>query len=338
VDEKLAGGKVSVQRPEGLIAESGRKGDAKKLPASPRRLTASEQWELAIPNMGYMALLRNLRNFDQAGVSDVACGDVAARLADPGQVARSHQFPFRFYTAYINAPSLRWGAALESALQASLANVPELPGSSLVLIDASNSMTDVLSKPPEKPGRKRPKYGQEPVRPSRMSCAALFGLATALANTASAVDVWGFADGQFQVTGIGRGHSLLRGIETFCRQHGRVGTGTRIELAVRSTYRQHDRVFIFTDEQTELDRTSPAGYYLGDWKEYRRVYHGDFSSAVPPSVPVYVWNLAGYTHGGTPVDASTNRHAFAGFGDHCFRMIQMIEAGRSATWPWENAA
>src|SRR5690606_35596365 len=53
-------------------------------------------WEALIPSMGYMALLRNLRNFDEAGVSDEVVQQVAARLADPAQVARSRQFPLRF--------------------------------------------------------------------------------------------------------------------------------------------------------------------------------------------------------------------------------------------------
>jgi TROVE domain len=41
-------------------------------------------WTAMIPSMGYMALLRNLRNFDEAGVSDVVAATVAAKLADPG--------------------------------------------------------------------------------------------------------------------------------------------------------------------------------------------------------------------------------------------------------------
>ncbi|MGZ3142565.1 TROVE domain-containing protein [Lentzea chajnantorensis] len=57
-------------------------------------------WEALAPSMGFMAAIRNLRNFDEAGVSDEVAAQVAARLADPGQVARSRQFPFRFLSAY----------------------------------------------------------------------------------------------------------------------------------------------------------------------------------------------------------------------------------------------
>jgi hypothetical protein len=66
---------------------------------------------------------------------------VAARLADPDEVARSRQFPYRFLAAYEQAPSLRWGPALDRALQLSLANLPALPGRSLILVDTSASMS-----------------------------------------------------------------------------------------------------------------------------------------------------------------------------------------------------
>ncbi|NEB07043.1 TROVE domain-containing protein, partial [Streptomyces sp. SID13726] len=89
-------------------------------------------WEAVIPSMGAMALLRNLRNFDQAGVSDAVAARVAAKVADPEVVARSRQFPFRYLAAYQHAPSLRWAYPLERALGHSLANVPALPGRTLV--------------------------------------------------------------------------------------------------------------------------------------------------------------------------------------------------------------
>src|SRR5690606_7218412 len=97
-------------------------------------------WEAVIPAMGYMALLRNLRNFDEAGVGDAVAQTVAARLADAEQVRRSRQFPFRFLAAYRAARSLRWAYPLERALGHSLANVPALPGRTLILVDRSGSM------------------------------------------------------------------------------------------------------------------------------------------------------------------------------------------------------
>src|ERR1051325_10025225 len=96
--------------------------------------------EAIIPSMGVMAMARNLKNFDEAGVSDAVAAQICARFADPEQVQRSRMFPFRWWAAYKHAPSLRWAHALEQALGHSLANVPRLKGSTLILVDRSPSM------------------------------------------------------------------------------------------------------------------------------------------------------------------------------------------------------
>jgi hypothetical protein len=73
-------------------------------------------WEAVIPQMGYMALLRNLRNFEQAGISNEVTQRIIARLSDPEEVAKSRQLPFRFWSAYKNVNGLQWAYALEQAL------------------------------------------------------------------------------------------------------------------------------------------------------------------------------------------------------------------------------
>ncbi|MFD3571421.1 TROVE domain-containing protein [Streptomyces sp. NPDC058667] len=185
-----------------------------------------QAWEAIIPSMGYMALLRNLRNFDEAGVSDEVAEKVAKKLADPEQVARSRQFPFRFLAAYKHAPSLRWGHALEKALGYSLANVPPLPGRTLVLVDRSGSMFGGIS---------------ERTQLNRADSAAVFG--TAVAARAEQADLVEFGTTSRPVP-LGRGESVLRVLDRF---HDLGGTNTT--AAVRSHYRSHDRVLIVTDEQ-----------------------------------------------------------------------------------------
>ncbi|MFD8577178.1 TROVE domain-containing protein [Streptomyces virginiae] len=191
-------------------------------------------WEAIIPSMGYMALLRNLRNFDEAGVSDEVAADVARRLADPEQVARSRQFPFRFLAAYKHAPSLRWSYALEQALGHSLGNVPALPGRTLVLVDRSGSMFGGIS---------------ERTQLNRADSAAVFG--TAVAARAEQADLVEFGTTS-QPVPIGKGESVLRVLERF---HDLGGTNTA--AAVQGHFRAHDRVLLVTDEQA-------AYSYYGD--------------------------------------------------------------------------
>ncbi|WP_017536568.1 TROVE domain-containing protein [Nocardiopsis alba] len=195
------------------------------------RVDKARLWEALIPSMGYMALVRNLRNFDQAGVSDEVAERVAARLSDPEQVARSRQLPMRFLSAYRAAPSLRWGHALEKALKASLGNVPELGGRTLVLVDRSGSMQAPLSARSDL---------------NRADAAAIFG--SALAMRCEDTDLVEFGTGSAPVA-LERGDSLLRVIERFQWMGG-----TNTARAVREHFRKHDRVVIVTDEQAHHSR------------------------------------------------------------------------------------
>ncbi|MQY33320.1 hypothetical protein SRB17_12810 [Streptomyces sp. RB17] len=217
-------------------------------------------WEAVIPSMGAMALVRNLRNFDEAGVSDEVAARVAARISDPEQVARSRQFPFRYLAAYRHAPSLRWSYPLERALGHSLANVPALPGRTLVLVDRSGSMFWAQS-------RDRSEL-------TRADAAAIFG--TALALRAADADLVQFGSTSDKVR-FRKGESVLKILERF----GNLG-GTDTTDALRRHYRKHDRVLIVTDEQYAPNR------------------HGDPTEQIPARVPVYTWNLEGYRAGHGP--------------------------------------
>lgn len=188
-------------------------------------------WEAVIPSMGAMALVRNLRNFDQAGVSDEVAARVAARISDPAEVARSRQFPFRYLAAYQHAPSLRWAYPLEQALGHSLANVPALPGRTLVLVDRSGSMWARLS---------------DRSQLNRADAAAIFG--TALALRAEQADLVEFGTTSRNLT-YGKGESVLKILGRF----GDLG-GTDTTSAVRAHYRGQDRVLIVTDEQYTFNR------------------------------------------------------------------------------------
>ncbi|WP_406001578.1 TROVE domain-containing protein [Streptomyces sp. NBC_00829] len=183
-------------------------------------------WEAVVPSMGAMALLRNLRNFDEAGVSDEVAAQVAAKISDPEVVADARQFPFRYLAAYRHAPSLRWSYALERALGHSLAHVPSLPGKTLVLVDRSGSMWSPLSDRSEL---------------NRADAAAVFGAAVAI--RAEHADLVEFGTGSAPVR-FRSGESVLKVLGRF----GELG-GTNTTEAVRRHYRAHDRVLIVTDEQ-----------------------------------------------------------------------------------------
>lgn len=185
-----------------------------------------EVWDAIIPSMGYMALLRNLRNFEQAGISPESVRYVQDYLTDPEKVARSRQFPFRFVSARSNVYGYTYLNSLETALDLSLSNVPRLTGRSLILVDRSGSMF----------GRNSGNSNMDAA-----TMAAVFG--TALAKRADSADLIQYGNGWSQVV-FGKSIPILETVNQFSNLGG-----TQTALAVQATYRNHNRVILLTDEQ-----------------------------------------------------------------------------------------
>lgn len=132
-----------------------------------------EVWEAVIPNMGYMALLRNIGNFLTANISTEMCKIVADKLSNKENVQKSKQLPFRFLAAYrticpeegnwysgimsragVKRDRSSWDVqktqtmltAIETALDHSVENIAMLPGTTCIVADNSGSMSTPISK------------------------------------------------------------------------------------------------------------------------------------------------------------------------------------------------
>lgn len=279
-----------------------------------------QAWEAIIPSMGYMALIRNLRNFDQAGVSDQVANGVMNKIMAEHEVAKSKQFPFRFLTAYRNAPNLRWHYPLAVALDHSLANVPKLVGKTLILVDTSGSMADRMSE-----------HGDV----QRWDIAALFGIALAMAG--NDVDLYAYSGGGRELTKRfvpAKGAKVLSEADRWKREGYNMGGGTPTGLAIQRTYdpHKHNRVVILTDEQTD-----GSAWGVGYGWAYGVTGRVDHSKGVGQLIldrcPLYTFNLAGYRAGHTA--GTMYRHTLGGLNDQAFKYIPMIEAGIAGKWPWE---
>jgi TROVE domain len=271
-------------------------------------------WSAMAPQLPYFALLRNLRNLDEVGLDRARAETLARKIADEAQVRKSGIFPFQFLTAYHNVRDDRWLSAISDAASHSLANIPTLPGRTLVLVDTSASMEQLMAQRENTKGH-RP-AGDEPQawRPRRVDAAALFAASWVLANPAG-TDLQLFASATTPHRWA-PGTSLLRAVTDLTKRIGVVGHGTLIADALRATWDKHDRAIIFTDEQT--------------FGSYRNVSH-----MVPDSVPVYSFNLAGYAGSMLPLQ-KPNRIQLGGLTDKVFSAIPSYEAGRRASWPWED--
>jgi hypothetical protein len=99
--------------------------------------------------VGYMALLRNLRNIINAAPDNI--DKVYETLSDPDQVRRSRQLPFRFLSAYKELQSVSGATSkvfdvLETALDISVENIPRIAGKTAIVVDVSGSMNSPVSR------------------------------------------------------------------------------------------------------------------------------------------------------------------------------------------------
>lgn len=121
---------------EVLITQAGSNLNAKKL-----------AWKKLVleKKLGYMALIRNLRNILE--YANETIDEVCVQLTNPEKIAKSRMLPFRFFTAVDEIEKLNFDntrkviVALAQALDISLKNVPELSGKTLVVVDESGSMS-----------------------------------------------------------------------------------------------------------------------------------------------------------------------------------------------------
>lgn len=266
----------------------------------------AKAWETIIPSMGYMALLRNLRNFEKAGISDKSRAFVINKLTDPEEVAKSRQFPFRFFSAYVNTESLQYSAAIETALDLSTKNIPALKGKTLVLVDLSGSMNSPIS---------------ERSKVTNYQVGALFGAAMAARTGDVTLVGFGTTSAEFRVP---KATSVLKLTETVTNRQrkGDLGYGTETFPSIQKHYDGHDRIVIFTDQQS-------FGPNRG-WGGGNASAH-TFVDNLP--IPIYNFDLGGYK---TPQFdmGKDNRYEFGGFNDSAFTMLSLLEQKVDVEWPF----
>lgn len=184
---------------------------------------------LAEKRLGGLALLRNLRNMQQAGVPDAVIRDGMA------SANFSRVLPFRFVAAAKYAPSLE--PDLEAAMFRACDEMEKLPGKTALLVDHSGSMSAALSSKSDL---------------TRFDAAC--GLAILLREVCESVDVIPFSDWAALVPPR-RGFALSDAIH----RAGHFG-GTYTENAkLASDARGYDRIIIITDEQSHQALSDPHG-------------------------------------------------------------------------------
>jgi hypothetical protein len=261
-------------------------------------------WEFLIENdlVGYMALLRNLRNLLEVNASDSVIRKAVDKLADPEQVRRSKQLPFRFLMAHqMLEEHFRYGnaktrnvskmlEAIESASNYSVENLQKLPGLTAVFADNSGSMGTAVS------GK------------SKMTCAgaanALCGVVAKLCEDAI---VGAFATEVAPVTFTK--HDTVIGISNKVAKANTKGWSTnayKIPEFLKSQGVKPDRVIILSDMQCWNDSWGSAPL-CDTWNRFKKT---------SPDTWLHSVHLNGY--GDTPIQEGKRVNLTAGFSEKIF--------------------
>ncbi len=278
-----------------------------------RQTAVKAKWEELIDSgkLGYMALLRNLRNILLNGVSQAHISKVANRLANEWEVRKSKQLPFRFLAAYrelkeVNSlyTSLILNA-LEDAVKVSAANITgfDIETNVLLACDVSGSMQTFVS-----PRSRIQNYD--------------IGLMLAmLLQSRSKAVVSGFFGDTWKIVNLAS-NQILANVDELRRREGEVGYSTNGYLVIKDLIDRKvvmDKVLIFTDCQ--LWNSNGNGYTIaGLWKQYK---------ALAPNAKLYLFDLAGY--GQLPLRTEGNDvFLIAGWSDKVFDILAAIENGSTA--------
>ena len=263
------------------------------------RGNTKEVWEELIGNnsLGYMAMLRNLRNILKAKVSNM--DKVYEVLSNEQKVLKSKQLPFRYYSAYKTLLKEGIGTSkvfdtLEIAIKHSTKNISKLSGKTLISADVSGSMNRSISEK------------------SDIMCSEIAVLMMAMANYICEETITTTFDTKLYMSNL----STQNGIIANANSVKVNGGGTDISLPIRYLLNNNvfvDRILILSDNEINYGYGSVCQSYV---EEYKR--------KVNPKVWVHAIDMQGY---GTQQFRGDRVNIIAGWNESILDFIYQAEQG-----------
>ena len=303
----------SLQTPYTWETELSALGQTKFADEAEKNAAFAAKWEelVASRKMGYMAMLRNLRNILTAGAGRQTVEAACDFIGDAERVRNSKQLPFRFLSAYretkdVDSPDTqRVVDALESAVLASAANINGFDADTSVLLacDVSGSMFSPISP-----------------KSKVMSYDIGILLAMLLRNRCRNVIAGMFGDTWKTIAIPGKG--ILSAVDEMYRREGEVGYSTNGYKVIDWLIGQHtviDKVMMFTDCQMWNSRYDGSSFEKS-WNRYKKI---------APDAKLYLFDLSGY--GNSPLRMTREDVVLiSGWSDKVFDVLQALEDGPDA--------
>jgi len=271
---------------------------------------SKETWDGIVPKMGYMALLRNLRNLVKHNAN---LEPVLTKIRDPDQVKKSKQYPFRFYSAYkelerSDANTTEVLDTINDALELSTVNLPQIKGTSFMSSDLSGSMESRLSER------------------SVISYMDIACVMQAIAFKISDDKVYTSAFGEsFAKISLSNRNSIL--VNTDIIKNMRVGHSTNGYKVIQHLNEKKlmvDRVMLFTDMQ--MYDSDEYDYWGSDTRHSVKDEWTDYKK-INPNAKLYIFDLSGY---GTIVvpPHDPNVALISGWSEKILEFVELFETDR----------
>lgn len=325
------------------------------------------KWEELIDSdkLGYMALLRNLRNILQANVSPKHIEKVCTRLADANEVARSKQFPFRFLAAYrellnetpntmrVKSYAMKFGhnPPLSASSQGMKTAIPTsgYPPSVLATLEALKTNISTAYIPSVLAALEEAitasvvnmrGFGfttnvtiacdvsssmQQPISAKSSILLYDIGLLLGMLMQSKCKNVETGMFGDRWKTITMPSNQVLSNVQEFFRREGEVGYSTNGYLVIQDLLKRQ----VVKDKVmlfTDVQMWNSTG-----GNEHIGNLWSEYRKTVAPDAKLYLFDLAGY--GNTPLDlqnAHNGVYLIAGWSDKIFDVLAAVEEGSDA--------
>ena len=270
-----------------------------------------EVWEKLIleDRLGYMALMRNLRNIFLADVSDYCKRKVYEVIANEERVLKNKQLPFRYHSAYksLKNADLPWDSkilnALEDAIEISTQNLNVLEGKTLIAADVSASMSGRISDK------------------SEVQCSEIATLLMSIANSLCEEAITTTFDTSLKLLNLPKRNGIISNMNSIPINGG----GTDITLPIKYLLERKifvDRIIILSDNEIN------SGWETGGWWGRSSVpcqkLVEDYKREINPNVWVHAIDLQGY---GTQQFNGQNVNLIAGWNENILDFMALAEKG-----------
>jgi hypothetical protein len=303
----------TLQTPYTWETELSQFGQVKFYNEAEKQKAFTNKWEELIDSnkIGYMALMRNLRNIMEANVSGFHIEKVCHYLANENAILNSKQLPFRFLAAYRELKEMKSKYtsivldALETAVMVSAKNLKgfDVNTSVVVACDVSGSM-------------------QQSISPKSKVLLYDIGLMLGMLMQSQCKNVVsGMFGDKWKIINMPK-RSVLSNVNEYYKREGEVGYSTNGHLVLEDLINRKesvDKVMLFTDVQM-WNSNATNHTFSNSWNRYK---------TIAPNAKLYLFDLVGYGH--APIDIQKNDvYLIAGWSDKVFDVLHALEDKNSA--------